>query len=35
MNDVTDMDKLEPDDDTVVIGQYAEEAYLSYAISVV
>ena len=35
MNDITDMDKLEPDDDTVVIGQYAEEAYLSYAISVV
>ncbi len=35
MNDVTDIGNLEPDDDAVVIGQYAEEAYLSYAISVV
>lgn len=35
MNDITDVASLEPDDDAVVIGQYAEEAYLSYAISVV
>lgn len=35
MNDITDIGNLEPDDDAVVIGQYAEEAYLSYAISVV
>lgn len=35
MNDITDVGNLEPDDDAVVIGQYAEEAYLSYAISVV
>ncbi|MGJ8620148.1 MAG: DNA topoisomerase IV subunit A [Methylophilaceae bacterium] len=35
MNDVTDITKLEPDDDAVAIGAYAEEAYLSYAISVV
>ncbi len=35
MNDITDITKLEPDDDAVAIGAYAEEAYLSYAISVV
>jgi topoisomerase-4 subunit A len=35
MNDITDIDKLKPDDDAVVISEYAEEAYLSYAISVV
>ena len=35
MNDITDITKLEPDDDAVIIGEYAEEAYLSYAISVV
>lgn len=35
MNDITDIDKLKPDDGAVVISEYAEEAYLSYAISVV
>lgn len=32
MDEITN---LEPDDDAVAIGEYAEEAYLSYAISVV
>ncbi len=35
MNDITDTTNVELDDDTVAIGEYAEEAYLSYAISVV
>ncbi len=33
--DDTDNENLVPDDDAVAIGEYAEEAYLSYAISVV